>query len=85
MNNKPIFDGAKLALLRARAGTTQRDLAENVGTTATMICRYEAGTCQPRLKAALRLEDAFCVERGGLYVKVATPSTDNENVSRHEV
>ncbi|WP_288077251.1 helix-turn-helix transcriptional regulator [Pseudomonas sp.] len=85
MNNKPIFDGAKLALLRARAGTTQRDLAENVGTTATMICRYEAGTCQPRLKAVLRLEDAFCVERGGLYVKVATPSTDNENVSRHEV
>lgn len=85
MNNKPIFDGAKLALLRERAGTTQRDLAENVGTTATMICRYEVGTCQPRLKVMLRLEDAFCVERGGLYVKVATPSTDNENVSRHEV
>lgn len=84
MNNKPIFDGAKLALLRARAGTTQRDLAENVGTTATMICRYEAGACQPRLKAVLRLEDAFCVERGGLYVKVATQSADNENVSRHE-
>ena len=84
MSHKPVFDGEKLALLRARAGTTQRDLAEGVGTTAGMICRYEAGTCQPRLKAVVRLEEAFCIERGGLYVKVATPSTDNENVSRHE-
>ena len=84
MSSKPIFDGEKLALLRARAGTTQRDLAENVGTTAAMICRYEAGTCQPRLKAVVRLEEAFCIERGGLYVKVATHSTDTEDVSRHE-
>ncbi|MBJ2225725.1 helix-turn-helix transcriptional regulator [Pseudomonas carnis] len=84
MSNKPFFDGEKLALLRARAGITQRALADNVGATAAMICRYEAGTCQPRLKVVVRLEDAFCVERGGLYASVATPSTDNENVSRHE-
>ena len=84
MSNKPVFDGEKPALLRARAGTTQRDLAEKVGTTAAMICRYEAGTCQPRLKAVVRLEEAFCIERGGLYVSVATQSTDNENVSRHD-
>ncbi|MDD1946009.1 helix-turn-helix domain-containing protein [Pseudomonas carnis] len=84
MINKPVFDGEKLALLRARSGTTQRDLAENVGTTATMICRYENGICQPRLKVVLRLEDAFCVERGGLYVRVATQNTHNENVSRHD-
>lgn len=84
MSNKPVFDGEKLALLRARAGTTQRDLAEKVGTTAAMICWYEAGTCQPRLKAVVRLEEAFCIERGGLYVSVATQSTDNENVSRHD-
>lgn len=84
MTTKPIFDGEKLALLRARAGTTQRDLAENVGTTSSMICKYEAGKCQPRLKVVLRLEEAFCVERGGLYAKVATPLTDNENVSRHD-
>ena len=84
MSHKPVFDGEKLALLRARAGTTQRELAEIVGTTAAMICRYEASTCQPRLKAVVRLEEAFCIERGGLYVKVATLSTDNENVSRHD-
>lgn len=84
MSHKPTFDGEKLALLRARAGTTQRDLAENIGTTATMICRYENGICQPRLKAVLRLEEAFCIDRGGLYVSVATPPEDNENVSRHE-
>ncbi|NMY06375.1 helix-turn-helix transcriptional regulator [Pseudomonas sp. WS 5059] len=84
MSNKPLFDGEKLALLRARAGTTQRDLAENLGVNASMICKYEAGTCQPRLKVVLRLEGAFCVERGGLYVKVATQNTHNENVSRHE-
>lgn len=84
MRDKPIFDGEKLALLRARAGTTQRDLAENLGVTASMICKYEAGMCQPRLKVVVRLEDAFCVERGGLYVKAATQSTDTENVSQHE-
>ena len=84
MSHKPVFDGEKLALLRARAGTTQRELAEIVGTTAAMICRYEASTCQPRLKAVVRLEEAFCIERGGLYVQVATLSTDNENVSRHD-
>jgi transcriptional regulator with XRE-family HTH domain len=84
MNSKPIFDGEKLALLRARAGTTQRDLADNLGVTASMICKYEAGMCQPRLKVVVRMEDAFCIERGGLYVTVATQSTVNENVSRHE-
>ncbi|WP_314388637.1 helix-turn-helix transcriptional regulator [Pseudomonas brenneri] len=84
MRDKPIFDGEKLALIRARAGTTQRDLAENLGITASMICRYEAGMCQPRLKVVVRLEEAFCIERGGLYVKVATQNTHNENVSRHE-
>lgn len=84
MSRKPIFDGEKLALLRARAGTTQRDLAENLGITASMICKYEAGMCQPRLKVVVRLEDAFCVERGGLYVSVATQSTDTEDVSRHD-
>lgn len=84
MINKPVFDGEKLALLRARASITQRALAESVGATAAMISRYEAGTCQPRLKVVLRLEDAFCIERGGLYVSVETLSTHNKNVSRHE-
>lgn len=84
MIKKPLFDGEKLALLRARAGITQRDLAENVGTTTPMISRYETGTCQPRLKVVVRLEDAFCVERGGLHVKVATQNAGIENVSRHE-
>ncbi|WP_170842396.1 helix-turn-helix transcriptional regulator [Pseudomonas sp. NFACC37-1] len=79
--SKPMFDGEKLALLRARAGTTQRDLAENIGTTASMISRYEVGACQPRLKVVVRLEEAFCVERGGLYQKFATQSTDNKIVS----
>jgi len=84
MSHKPVFDGAKLALLRAKSGATQRDLAEGVGTTAGMICRYEAGSCQPRLKVVVRLEEAFCIDRGGLYVKVATQSTDTEDVSRHD-
>ncbi|MBW1251038.1 helix-turn-helix transcriptional regulator [Pseudomonas tolaasii] len=72
MRHKPVFDGEKLALLRARAGTTQRDLAENLGVTASMICKYEAGMCQPRLKVVVRLEEAFCIERGGLYIESTT-------------
>ena len=76
MSNKPVFDGENLALLRARAGITQQALADNVGATAAMICRYEAGTCQPRLKVVARLKDAFRIERGGLYASVATPSME---------
>lgn len=72
MRHKPVFDGEKLALLRARAGTTQRDLAENLGIAASMICKYEAGMCQPRLKVVVRLEEAFCIERGGLYIVPTT-------------
>ena len=68
MIKKPVFNAEKLALLRATAGITQRDLAEKAGTTCCMISRYEAGSCQPRLKAVLRLEAAFNLERGGLYL-----------------
>lgn len=51
--------GEKLSFLRATQGLTQRELASATGLSWSMISRYEAGECRPRLKTILALEKAL--------------------------
>lgn len=49
----------KLAHLRATQGLTQRELGDATGLSWSMISRYEAGECRPRLKTIFALEKAL--------------------------
>ncbi len=49
----------KLLELRARAGETQRELAQRLGMTESMISRLERGDHLPSLKTLCRIADAF--------------------------
>lgn len=49
----------KLLELRARNGETQRQLAQRLGMTESMISRLERGDHVPSLKTLCRIADAF--------------------------
>ena len=49
----------RLAYLRAKQRLTQRELAAATGLSWSMISRYEAGECRPRLKTIFALEKAL--------------------------
>ncbi len=49
----------KLLELRARKGETQRELAQRLGMTESMISRLERGDHVPSLKTLCRIADAF--------------------------
>ena len=55
----PLKFSERLAYLRATQGLTQRELAAATGLSGSMISRYEAGECRPRLKAIFALEKAL--------------------------
>jgi DNA-binding XRE family transcriptional regulator len=49
----------QLAALRAERGETQRQLAERLGMTESMISRLESGDHLPSLTTLCRIADAF--------------------------
>ena len=67
------FELAQLPTLRARAGLSQRDLADLVGVTPTTVSNWERGASQPRADTFARLQSIIA---GGTDVKHVTTSPD---------
>jgi transcriptional regulator with XRE-family HTH domain len=51
--------GFALKALRQRAGLSQRELAERIGTTQSAIARLEKGETEPKFCTVERLADAL--------------------------
>ena len=49
----------QLSALRAHSGETQRELAQRLGMTESMISRLERGDHVPSVKTLCRIADAF--------------------------
>lgn len=55
----PEFEIARALIgARARAGMTQTEVAERMGTTRSVVARLEGGTSMPSLKALFRYAKA---------------------------
>jgi transcriptional regulator with XRE-family HTH domain len=50
---------ARLRAARERAGLSQRDVAERIGATQTMVCVWERGRYEPTLTALRRLAEIY--------------------------
>jgi len=74
---EPEFETAReLIAARARAGMTQSDVAERMGTTQSVIARLEAGRSAPSLRSVQRYAEAVGARRGphrGTAEGVGTP------------
>lgn len=61
---------------RQRAGLTQTTLARQMGTTQSVIARWETGGAQPALETLMRL-----IRACGLELQTALSETDPNEVS----
>jgi transcriptional regulator with XRE-family HTH domain len=64
--DEPTF-GRALREMRQRAGLSQRELAERIGTTQSAVARMENGATQPKFCTLEKLAEAL---RQDLYVYV---------------
>lgn len=65
--------GRALRELRKRAGLTQEQVAERMGTSSTYLSRLEAGQRDIRLSTILRLLDALNADLRQLADALNTP------------
>jgi transcriptional regulator with XRE-family HTH domain len=59
--------GHRISFLRQAARLSQRDLAERLGTDASVICRMEAGRTTPSIHRIKAIADALAVELHRLF------------------
>ena len=67
---------------RLRAGLTQAQLAERVGTTQSAVARWEAGGTHPSLETLARLVRACGLELG---VRLDEPDPDTWSLIDHNL
>ena len=60
---------------RRRAGITQQELAERLGTTQSVVTRWETGARSPSFETVVRAVRACGLELG---VRVVTPDPDHD-------
>lgn len=60
--NRPYLAGSNIKQARLHRRTTQKELAEAVGTTKSTIRSYEAGYREPSVEAMQRIADALNVD-----------------------
>ena len=65
---------SSLAVLRADAGMTQKELAERVGVSQSQIADWERGRNLPSVQSCVRLARALGVDPGMIVEAVATRS-----------
>jgi len=65
--------GERVLQLRKERGWSQPELGKRVGTSATMISRYERGEMTPSIEVAFRIAKAFGVTLDGLVSDEALP------------
>ena len=64
MNSKTIGDAIRNE--RKKCNITQKELAERLGVSASMIAQYETGKRKPKLETVRRLAEALNVPMGDL-------------------
>lgn len=63
------FDGAKMKLLREKAGLSQSGLAEKMGKQQSTIALWENGGYAPKVTNSLKIAVALGVSMGDLYTE----------------
>lgn len=78
--------GKKLLELRKQHGWSQPELGRKIGTSATIISRYERGAMTPSIDVARKLADAFTVTVDHLVSESQLPDAlmSREMVQRWE-
>ena len=56
-----MLTGQKIAELRIKAGLTQKQLADRLYVTRTMVSKWERDICQPDRNTILKMADIFSV------------------------
>jgi transcriptional regulator with XRE-family HTH domain len=78
---KDLALGQRVAALRRERGTTQTELAEQLGTTQGIISDYECGKLRPHADMIVRLAKALRVSTDEV-LGVKPPSKNGATVSR---
>jgi len=65
------FHGERLKALRTEAGWSQAELAENIGSDARQVSRYENNKVAPGLEAVIRMAETFNVSVDYLLIERA--------------
>ena len=73
MNSKTIGDAIRNE--RKKCNITQKELAERLGVSASMIAQYETGKRKPKLETVRRLAEALDVPMGDLVANWSDYST----------
>jgi transcriptional regulator with XRE-family HTH domain len=61
------MDRPQLREARLKAGLSQRGLAARMGVPQSVVCRWETGVREPRVRAAVRLSEALGVSVNELW------------------
>ena len=61
MSSKDVNIGKNLRKVRIHSGMTQQELADRIGTTATVICSYEQNRSKPPFQTLIELARIFNV------------------------
>lgn len=59
-----IFVGSRIRQLREEKGVTQRELAADLGLSASLLAKYESGDTEPPLRTLLKIARWFQVPLG---------------------
>lgn len=78
---KDLALGQRVAALRRERGTTQTELAEQLGTTQGIISDYECGKLRPHADMIVRIANALRVSTDEM-LGVKPPSKNGATVSR---
>lgn len=73
MNSKTIGDAIRNE--RKKCNITQKELAERLGVSASMIAQYETGKRKPKLETMRKLAEALGVPMGDLVANWSDYST----------
>jgi transcriptional regulator with XRE-family HTH domain len=68
----------RLCEARLAAGLTQQELADRLGVAQTVIARWESGTREPRVYAAVRVSEALGTTANAIWL---TPDPDQRGVA----
>ena len=73
MNSKTIGDAIRNE--RKKCNITQKELAERLGVSASMIAQYETGKRKPKLETMRKLAEALGIPMGDLVANWSDYST----------
>ncbi|MFD2744483.1 MULTISPECIES: helix-turn-helix domain-containing protein [Sphingobacterium] len=75
-----LYLSENIRYLRAKAGKSQRALAEQLGITRARYSKYEYGTAEPPLEILLKISDYYHVT---INVLIASSICDRTTTAHH--